>query len=127
VVEVPEAFKKCIVQSNGEDTVYTQVFDILDPEAFHIPVWPEGIAARTYNNRFVQEWHGRENELRQGLDQVIPGYLEAAQRRDPEMVAVYFGQSAAFVDAIRPASEVLRNICEDAERVLRERRVELVG
>ena len=127
VVEVPEAFKERIVQSTGEDTIYTQVFDILDPAIFHIPAWPEGIAARAYHNRFIQEWHGRENELRQSLDQVIPGYLEAAQRRDPELVAVYFGQSAAFVDAIRPASEVLHNICEEAEQVLKERRVELVG
>jgi nitronate monooxygenase len=77
-VEVPEAYKNCIVQSNGEDTIYTQIFDILDPAIFHIPAWPEGIAALAYNNRFVQEWHGRENELRQGLDQVIPRYLEAA-------------------------------------------------
>jgi nitronate monooxygenase len=127
VVEVPEAFKERIVQSNGEDTIYTQVFDILDPEVFHIPAWPEGIAARTYNNRFVKEWQGRENELRQSLDQVLPHYLEAAKRRDPEVVAVAFGQSAAFVDAIRPASEVLYNICTEAEQVLRERRVELVG
>jgi nitronate monooxygenase len=126
-VEVPEAYKNCIVQSNGEDTIYTQIFDILDPAIFHIPAWPEGIAALAYNNRFVQEWHGRENELRQGLDQVIPRYLEAAQRRDPEVVSVYFGQSATFVDAIRPASEVLHRICEEAERMLRERRVELVG
>jgi len=120
-VEVPESFKAKIVQSDGEDTVYTEVFDILDPEIFKIPPWPEGIAARTLNNRFAQEWHGREDELRSQLDKVIPAYLEALQRRDPEVCSVMFGQSAGFVESIRPAAEVLKDICEDAERILKQR------
>jgi nitronate monooxygenase len=120
-VEVPETYKERIVNSTGEDTVYTQVFDILDPAIFHIPAWPEGIAARVYNNHFVQEWHGRESELRQRLEQVVPSYLEAAQRRDPEIAAVYFGQSAASVKAVRPAAEVLRDICEQGEHILKQR------
>jgi nitronate monooxygenase len=126
-VEVPETYKERIVNSNGEDTVYTEVFDILDPAVFQIPAWPKGIAARAHNNRFVQEWHGRENELRQRLDQVVPGYLEAAQRRDPEAVAVYFGSAAASVKAVRPASEVLRDICEQGERTLKQRLSQLTS
>jgi nitronate monooxygenase len=48
-------------------------------------------------------------------------YAEALQRRDPEATAILMGQSAAFVDAVRPAADVVHAICEDAERVLRER------
>jgi len=40
---------------------------------------------------------------------------------DPERDAVLYGQSAAFVTAVRPAAEVLRTICDDAESILRTR------
>ncbi|MEA2160658.1 MAG: nitronate monooxygenase, partial [Solirubrobacteraceae bacterium] len=35
--------------------------------------------------------------------------------------AVLYGQSAGFVNAIRPASDVVRTVSEDAERILRSR------
>lgn len=123
-VEVADSFKECIVRSDGEDTVYTEVFDIMDTAAFP-PLeafpWPQGIAGRVLNNRFVQEWHGREEELRRRGKELAPAYEEALQRRDPENVAVYMGQSAAFVPTVRPAAEVVRQICDDAERILRNR------
>jgi len=35
--------------------------------------------------------------------------------------AILYGQSAGAVRAVRPAAEVVRIICDDAERTLRER------
>ncbi len=119
-VEVSEEHKRRIVESDGEDTVYTEVLDIVEEKVFGIK-WPEGIASRAYRNRFVNRWHQREHELRSRLDEVVPAYAQALQQRDPEATAILMGQSAAFVEAVRPASEVVRVICEDAERVLRER------
>ncbi len=119
-VEVSEEHKRRIVESDGEDTVYTEVLDIVEEKVFGIK-WPEGIASRAYRNRFVNRWHHREHELRSQLDEVVPAYAQALQQRDPEATAILMGQSAAFVEAVRPASEVVRVICEDAERVLRER------
>ena len=120
-VEVPDAYKERIVQSDGQDTVYTQVFDIIQ----NLP-WPQGIAARAYRNRFAQEWHGSEDKLRQRREEVAPLYAQAEERHDPETAVVYMGQSAAFVHAVRPAAVVLRNICEEAERILRERPRDLI-
>jgi nitronate monooxygenase len=124
--EVSEAHKELIVQSNAEETIYTQVFDIMHTATFNSPPWPQGIAARGYNNAFAQEWHGRENALREHLDQLIPSYAAARQRRDLHTAPAYFGESASFVHAIRPAGEVLCSICEEAERLLRERAVDLI-
>jgi nitronate monooxygenase len=90
------------------------------------PPWPQGIAARGYNNAFAQEWHGRENALRERLDQLIPGYAEARRRRDLHTAQVLFGESASFVHAIRTAEEVLCRICEEAERLLRQRAADLI-
>jgi nitronate monooxygenase len=119
-VEVSDEHKLRIVGSNGEDTVYTEVFDIVEERVFGIK-WPEGIASRAYRNRFVERWHHREDELRRHLDDVVTAYGQALQQRDPDGTAILMGQSAAFVDAIRPASDVVRSIGDDAERILRER------
>jgi nitronate monooxygenase len=124
-VEVSSAHKQRIVQSDGEDTVYTEVFDIVEEQLFGI-TWPDGIASRAYRNRFVEEWHRREHELRGRLSEIAPSYAEALRARDPEATAVLMGQSAAFVDAIRPAADVVRAIGDDAEEILRRRSSELL-
>lgn len=124
-VEVSNEHKQRIVQSNGEDTVYTEVFDIVEEKVFGIK-WPEGIASRTYRNRFVNQWHHREHELRSHLGEVAHAYAQALQQRDPEATAVLMGQSAAFVEAVRPAADVVHSICEDAERILRDRSLQLL-
>jgi nitronate monooxygenase len=119
-VEVSEAHKQRIVQSNGEDTVYTEIFDIVEQKIFGMK-WPEGIASRVHFNEFAQQWRHREHELRDHLDEVAPVYAQALRQRDPNIAALAMGQSAAFVDAIRPAADVVRSICADAERILQER------
>ena len=124
--EIPDAHKELIVASDGENTIHTQVFDIVNTAVSGDVPWPEGIASRAYNNRFAQEWHGREAELRDRLDEIIPAYVEARQRGDFEIRSALFGKAAASVDAIRPAGEVLRTICDDAEQHLRRRIAEIV-
>ena len=120
-MEVPEIHKTRIVQLGGEDTVYTEVMDIIHTRLRNTPRWPAGIAARVHNNPFIQSWHGRENELRAHLDEILPTYAEALQRGDRDIVPLLFGQSADFVQAVRPAAEVLRELCETAEHCLRTR------
>jgi nitronate monooxygenase len=117
-VEVPDEYKARIVRSNGEDTVYTEVFDIVEERVFGVK-WPEGIAARALRNRFVERWHQREHELRGQLDEVAPVYARDLQQRDADTTAILMGQSAAFVKAIRPAADVVRTICDGAEQILR--------
>ena len=113
--------KELIVKSQAEETIYTQVCDIMNHALANGPAWPAGIAARLYKNAFVQEWHGRENDLRQRLDQILPDFAAARQRHDLNTVPAYFGESASFVHAIRTAEEVLCGICDEAERLLRQR------
>ena len=124
--DVADAHKKLIVDSDGENTIQTQVFDILNTGLAGNPDWPERVSGRAYNNRFAQEWHGRGNELRDRLDEIIPAYAEARQRGDLEVGSAWFGKAAAFVDAVKPTGDVLRTICDDAEHHLRQRFVQSV-
>jgi nitronate monooxygenase len=124
--EVSDAHKQRVVYSDGEDTVYTKVFDIIERRVFGMR-WPDGIASRVFLNRFAEEWHQREHELQDRLEDVAPAYIDAMRRRDPEMTALAMGQSAAFVNAIRPVATVIQSISEEAERIIRERWAQLIG
>ena len=57
-IEVPDVYKERVVQSDGEDTIFTKVYDLIDG----LP-WPEEIGARVYANQFVREWDGRDGEI----------------------------------------------------------------
>jgi nitronate monooxygenase len=114
--EEPDAFKELIVESDGQDTVFTQVFDILGGAP-----WPAGIGERSRRNRFSEEWTGREQELRRKRDEVREAIAESQERRDPDVTPVLMGQSAGFINAIRPAADVIASICDDTESLLKRR------
>ncbi len=100
-VEIGDEHKAAIVASDGHDTVFTRAYDI----ASRAP-WPSGIGARVKRDAFTDRWTDRDEELR-------------ASSATPASDPLYFGTSARFVDAVRPAGEVVRTISADAERSLR--------
>ena len=114
-VEVPQAFKDRILLSGGQDTIFTRFYDLLGNDP-----WPEGIAGRVYRNRLVQQWHGRDEEILARREELASDVAEARARHDPESASVYMGQGAGQVNEIRPAGEVVRDICEGAEVILRD-------
>ena len=114
-VEVPQAFKERIVLSDGQDTTFTRLYDLLGDSP-----WPEGIAGRVYRNRLVREWDGRDAEILANREELASDVAAARAREDTELSSVYMGQGAGHVNAIRPAAEVIREICEGAEAILRE-------
>ena len=114
-VEVPEAFKERILLSDGQDTTFTRLYDLLGARP-----WPEGIAGRVYRNRLVREWDGRDAEVLASREELASDVAAARASHDPEVSSVYMGQGAGQVNSIRPAAEVVRDICEGAERVLQE-------
>jgi nitronate monooxygenase len=123
-VEVHDLHKELIVASDGGDTVFTRAYDILSG----LP-WPEGIGERTRRNRFTDEWKGREVELQQRREEFAapPGTVPFAKPPNPDTEDILYGQGAGFVTAVRPAAEVLRAICDDAEAILRTRPARLLG
>jgi nitronate monooxygenase len=116
-IEIDEVHKRLIVESDGGDTVFTHAYDILTG----LP-WPQGIGERVRRNRFTDQWADREAELRDRREEVAAtrGGLSGSDE-DVTTREVLFGQSARFVTEIRPVAEVMRSICDDAERQLRNR------
>ena len=114
-VEVPDAFKERIVLSDGQDTTFTRLYDLLGTRP-----WPEGIAGRVYRNRLVREWDGRDAEILAQREELASDVAAARAAHDPEVSSVYMGQGAGHVNAIRPAAEVVRDICQRAEQILQD-------
>ena len=113
-VEVPDAFKEQILRSDGGDTTYTRLYDLLGDEP-----WPTGIAGRVYRNRLVRTWDGRDAEILERREELATDVAAARARHDPEISSVYMGQGVGQVNEISPAGDRLRQICDDAESILR--------
>jgi nitronate monooxygenase len=123
-IEVTDTYKDAIVESAGEDTVYTSVLDVVTVKMFGIPPWPDGIAERVRREPIVDQWTGREAELRASPEVAVKQFTEGRARGDQ---TVLMGQGAGMVKSVRPAGEVIREMCVDAERILREHVPALLG
>ena len=108
-VEVRDKHKTAIVTSDGGDTVFTHAYDIARGMQ-----WPAGIGERVGRSTFTDAWADREAEL-----EARAGEIEAP-------LELMFGQSARFVDSVRPAAEVVRRVSEGAAAILTERPQSLV-
>lgn len=112
---IPDSYKQAIVDASGSDTVFTQIPD-LAPEVR----WP-GAMSRVIRNRFVEEWLGREEELRQRGAEVGKEAEAARANGDREGMKLFAGQSSGLVHGVESAADVVRAVSAEAERLLRER------
>src|SRR5499426_3053007 len=95
-VEVAESYKKCIVESDGQDTFVTRMFYIMYNLRF-----PDEIAGRARVNQTTREWHGREEEVRQRREELAArNPMRPALERDPEVHPIWMGQSAGSVHGV---------------------------
>ena len=118
---IHQRFKQLIVDSDGSDTLVTDVGDIMMGSD-----WP-GAVARVARNHAVERWLGRTNELRRRRDVVVAKMREARTHGNADEALIYYGQSAALVHEIVPAAQVVEDVAREAEEILRERLSGLVA
>lgn len=112
---VPAFYKEAILGSNGDDTVLTTLADSLSGRD-----WP-GAWNRVLRTRFVDEWLGREPELRKRRGEIWEKLQQADEESDRDSALLWIGQSAGLIDAVVPAADVVREIVRDAEEIIRTR------
>ena len=118
---VPAGFKQTILDSDGHDTLLTEIPDLAIGQ-----VWP-GAMSRVRRNRFVERWAGREWQLRQLHHEIGPQV--AAARRDDEVdeYTVGMGQTAGLIQELKPAGQIVRDVAQQAEAIIAERLRSLVA
>jgi NAD(P)H-dependent flavin oxidoreductase YrpB (nitropropane dioxygenase family) len=110
-----EAMKRAIVDSDGHDTLITEITDVATGY-----VWP-GAYARVKRNRLVEDWIGREGELRRRREEVRERIDRARHEGDVDYAVVYTGQTAGLIDSIQPAAGVVDEIVSEAAEIIHTR------
>jgi NAD(P)H-dependent flavin oxidoreductase YrpB (nitropropane dioxygenase family) len=111
----PDGYKRAIVASDGHDTLLSEIPDVAAGQ-----VWP-GAHARLLRNSFIEEWIGREGELRRNLGAVRQSLQAARAAGDATRGSLLMGQDAGLIDSIEPAGSLVERLAADAEKALRER------
>ena len=120
-------YKRRIVESGAEDTVYGGLFDVGWPDAPH----------RVLRNRVVAEWEeagSPQPGSRPGEGTTIgtsrrpwgdhewrryaSGMLTPDFGGDPEYAPMWAGESCGLVNSIQPAADIVRDLGRDAEALL---------
>ena len=97
-------FKQAIIDSDGHDTLLTEIPDIAAST-----VWP-GAMSRSSRNAFIERWVGREWALRQNQAEVFVELLDARKSGNISGAALSYGQDAGLIDDIAPAGELVTRI-----------------
>jgi NAD(P)H-dependent flavin oxidoreductase YrpB (nitropropane dioxygenase family) len=109
------AFKQAIVESDGHDTVLSEIPDIAAGV-----VWP-GAMSRTAYNAIVQRWAGREWALRQNRAAAYADIVAARAAGDRRESTLSYGQDAGLIHSILPVRQIIENIVQDAEAIMSDR------
>lgn len=114
-------FKQAIVESDGHDTMLTEIPDIASGT-----VWP-GAMSRSRRNALIERWAGREWALRQHRAEAFASIKAARMAGDVNEAPLSMGQDAGLIEEIRPAGEIVLRIAREAEEILTSRLPGLVA
>jgi nitronate monooxygenase len=108
-------YQELLVAAAGEDTVYTEAFSVMWPDAPH-RVLRSAVDAAERADEVVGEM-----EIA-GTREPVPRFAVPAPTRDTtgtiDAMALYAGQSVGSVRAVEPAAAIVRDLAEGAERLL---------
>src|SRR6266540_1668324 len=83
-------FKQAVLDSDGHDTVLTEI-----PDIARANVWP-GAMSRSRRNAFIERWAGREWELRARQSEAATALEMAREAGVADNAVLFFGQDAGL-------------------------------
>ncbi|MFI6058339.1 NAD(P)H-dependent flavin oxidoreductase [Streptomyces sp. NPDC051286] len=122
----PEHHRR-LIAARGDETVLTSIFG---------PEWPELNPMRVQRDRVVTDWHDRADQVpavRDSLEQVGTTVFQGEEivlrkfnvlppipqtRADWEEMPWLMGQGVGLIHEIKPARQIVRDLMDQAERVL---------
>jgi nitronate monooxygenase len=106
-----------VIAARGEDTVLTEAFSVMWPDAPHRVLRSCISAAEAFHGDVVGQMPMGDGTM------PIPRFSSPAPTRETtgavEAMALYAGQSASAVKERLPAATIMRDLADEAERLLR--------
>ena len=113
--EHTEQARTRIVQAQETDTILTRAFDVAQGLA-----WPAQYPGRALRNRFTGQWNEHLETLPQA-NEARRQLAEAIATKNYDLAFLYAGEAVGLVTRQQPAAEVIRQLGEGAESLLRSR------
>ncbi len=104
-----------ILQAQETETIHTRVFDLAQGIA-----WPPEYPGRALSNRFTDQWHAHAEALSQD-SQARQQLADALKERNYDLAYIYAGEAVGLVTRQQPAGEVIQQLGDGAEQLLRSR------
>ena len=93
-----------------------KIYDLIRGAEF-----PRDVGHRILRNHFAQEWHGREEEVLERVDELRAEIEAGTRAQDANIASVNAGSGVGLISSVEPAGAILRRIVAEAEAVLRQR------
>jgi nitronate monooxygenase len=105
--------REAMVRAGETDTVITRVFDVALGYQ-----WPSKFEERVLRNEFFERWSGREETLTSDAE-ARTALAAAIAAEDFDVAHVDAGQGVGLTTEVRPAADIVRQMCFGAEHLLR--------
>jgi NAD(P)H-dependent flavin oxidoreductase YrpB (nitropropane dioxygenase family) len=111
-----------LLRASAEDTVYTEAFSVMWPNAPHRVLRSCIAAAERLTDEVMGEIQVPEGRME------VPRFSIIAPTRETtghvEAMALYAGESVAAVKSVEPAADIVRDLTEGASEILARKRVD---
>jgi nitronate monooxygenase len=105
--------KQTAVQTNGDGTARTAVFDILRRKS-----WPREYDFRAVRNALHRQWEGRVDELRAAPDAARADYDAGVAAQDFTRAHATVGEATGLIHDVPTAAELIGRITAQAQAVM---------
>lgn len=112
----PDWEKDRLVEAGTDDTLLVKIYDLIRGAEF-----PRDVGHRILRNHFAQEWHGREEEVLERVEELRAEIEAGTRAQDASIASVNAGSGVGLIYSVEPAGAILRRIVAEAEAVLRQR------
>ncbi len=113
--ENTEQARSRIIQAQETDTILTRAFDVAQGLA-----WPPQYPGRALRNSFTDSWHSHIDALPEA-SKARQQLAEAIANKNYDLAFLYAGEAVGLVKQEQPAAEVIRQLGDGAEHLLRDR------